>query len=298
MSYPFLRCLVVATIWLCAWAVAIAHSSAHASAERVRLPVPAHTAVAAGEDKENDPTVPTVDVYLPAKEKACGTAVVVLPGGGYGTLALDHEGKQIAGFFIRHGIAAFVTRYRHAPRYRHPIPMQDAQCAMRFVRANAARFGVRPDRIGVMGFSAGGHLAATVSTKFETVDGVPSRPDFAILCYPVISFVEFTHAGSRKNLLGDNPPMELLRELSAELQVTAKTPPTFLFHTDEDKSVPAVNSVLYYLALRRHNVPAELHIYRHGRHGVGLAAGDPRLCTWSTLLLNWLDGLGLLAPAE
>lgn len=274
--------------------LAVALAGSPAFAERVKLLPPGDPTIVAGEDKENDPSEPTVDVCLPPKENACGTGVVVLPGGGYGNLALDHEGRQIAEFFNRHGIAAFITRYRHAPRYRHPIPMQDAQRAIRYVRANAAKFGVRPDRIGVIGFSAGGHLAATVSTKFATVEGVPSRPDFAILCYPVISFGEFAHQGSRKNLLGENPPPELVRQMSAELHVSKQTPPTFLFHTDEDQAVPSENSLLYYQALRRNNVPAELHIYRLGRHGVGLAQTHPQLSTWSTLLLNWLDGLGLL----
>jgi len=267
-------------------------------AERVKLLPAGDPTIVAGEDKESDPTEPTVDIYLAPKDNACGTAVVVLPGGGYGGLAMDHEGKQIAEFFNRHGVAAFVTRYRHAKRYQHPIPMQDAQRAIRYVRANADRFGLRPDRIGVMGFSAGGHLAATVSTKFETVDGLSSRPDFSILCYPVISFVEYTHQGSRRNLLGENPSPELVKLMSAELQVTGETPPTFLFHTDADTAVPAENSVLYYLALRRHKVPAELHIFRTGRHGVGLAGNIPELSSWSALLIQWMNGLGLLKPVR
>ncbi|MBM3861097.1 MAG: alpha/beta hydrolase [Verrucomicrobia bacterium] len=262
-------------------------------AERVKLLPAGAPGIVAGEDKENDPTEPTIDVYLAPKQTACGAAVVVLPGGGYGSLAMEHEGKQIAEFFNSHGVAAFVTRYRHAKRYQHPIPMQDAQRAIRFVRANAQRFGIAPDRIGVMGFSAGGHLAATVSTQFATENGVSSRPDFSILCYPVISFLEFTHQGSRRNLLGDNPPPELVRKMSAELQVGDQTPPTFLFHTDEDKGVLSENSILYYRALRQHKIPAELHVYRAGRHGVGLAKDHPQLSTWGALLINWMDGLGL-----
>jgi len=264
-----------------------------ARAERVKLLPAGDPSIVAGQETDSDPTEPTVDICLAPKETANGTAVVVLPGGGYGHLAMDHEGKQIAEFFNANGIAAFITRYRHAKRYQHPIPMQDAQRAIRFVRANAARFGVKPDRIGVMGFSAGGHLAATVSTQFETVDGVSSRPDFSILCYPVISFVEFTHQGSRKNLLGEDPSPELVKRMSAELSVTKDTPPAFLFHTDADTGVPSENSILYYRALRQNKIPAELHIYRPGKHGLGLAKDHPQLSTWSTLLLNWMTGIGL-----
>jgi len=267
-------------------------------AERVKLLPPGDPSIVAGEDNEKDPIEPTIDIYLAPKGKATGTAVVVLPGGGYGSLAMDHEGKQIAEFYNAHGVAAFVTRYRHAKRYQHPIPMQDAQRALRYVRANAAKFGVKPDRIGVMGFSAGGHLAATVSTQFETVDGISSRPDFSVLCYPVISFVEFTHLGSRKNLLGENPPEELVKKMSAELNVSKETPPTFLFHTDADTGVPSENSILYYRALRQNKIPAEMHIYRPGKHGLGLAKSFPQVSTWSTLLVNWMDGLGLLKPTN
>ena len=273
--------------------LAVALLAPLARAERIKLLPAGDPSIMAGEDKDNDPTEPTVDIYLAPKETACGTAVVVLPGGGYGNLAMDHEGKQVAEFFNSHGIAAFVTRYRHAKRYQHPIPMQDAQRAIRYVRVNAERFGIKPDRIGVMGFSAGGHLAATVSTQFETVDGVSSRPDFSILCYPVISFVEFTHAGSRKNLLGENPDPALVKRMSAELSVTKETPPAFLFHTDADAGVPSENSILYYRALRENKIPAELHIYRPGKHGLGLAKDHPQLNTWGTLLINWMTGMGL-----
>jgi len=265
-----------------------------ARAERVKLLPAGDPSIIAGADTDSDPTEPTVDIYLAPKDKATGTAVVVLPGGGYGHLAMDHEGKQIAEFFNSHGVSAFVTRYRHAKRYQHPVPMQDAQRALRYVRANAAKFGVKPDRIGVMGFSAGGHLAATVSTQFEAAEGVSSRPDFSILCYPVISFVEFTHTGSRKNLLGADPSPALVKRMSAELSVTKETPPTFLFHTDADTGVPSENSVLYYRALRQNKIPAELHIYRPGKHGLGLAKDNPQLSTWGALLINWMTGLGLL----
>ena len=272
--------------------------------ERIKLYPGGAPGVIEGEDKDNDPTEPTIDIYLPPEGKSTGTAVVVLPGGGYGNLAMDHEGKQIGEFFNSHGIAAFVTRYRHAPRYRHPIPMQDAQRAIRHVRFNAEKYGVNPGRIGVMGFSAGGHLASTVSTKFEEGQaaggGDPllmhsSRPDFAILCYPVISFTTAAvHSGSRRNLLGNEPDPKLVESMSSELQVSAKTPPTFLFHTNEDTGVPPENSVLYYTALRQHKVPCEMHIFTPGKHGVGLAQDHEQLKYWPPLLINWLKGQGLV----
>jgi acetyl esterase/lipase len=240
---------------------------------------------------------PTLSLYLPAAEKAAGTGVVVCPGGGYGTLALDHEGRQIADWLNSLGVAAFVLKYRLGPRYHHPAPLQDAQRALRLVRSHAGEFGVAPDRIGIWGFSAGGHLASTAGTHFnagdpgapDPIDRMSCRPDFLILAYPVISFATpYAHAGSRKNLLGENPDPALVESLSNEKQVTPQTPPAFLFHTDEDKGVPAENSVLFYLALRKAGVPAELHIYRRGKHGVGLAQSDPVLSSWAGRLADWL----------
>jgi acetyl esterase/lipase len=246
---------------------------------------------------------PSVKIYLPAAEKAIGTAVVVCPGGGYGGLADGHEGKDPAEWLIRHGIAAFVLKYRLAPRYHHPAPMQDVQRALRFVRSRSREWGIDPKRIGVWGFSAGGHLASTAATHFD--DGKPDaddpiersgcRPDFAILCYPVITMEPpFTHGGSRDNLLGKKPDPVLVALLSNDRQVTAKTPPTFLFHTNADGPVPAENSVLFYLALRKAGVPAELHIYEKGDHGVGLAAKDAVLSTWTGHLAAWLRNRGML----
>jgi acetyl esterase/lipase len=240
---------------------------------------------------------PTLTVYLPPKERATGTAVIVCPGGGYGFLALGHEGQEIAEWLNQHGIAAFVLRYRIAPRYRHPAPMQDVQRAIRLVRSRAADWNIDPHRIGVWGFSAGGHLAATAAVHFDQgnpqspdpVERVSCRPDFCILAYPVISFTEpFTHKGSRNNLLGPNPDPKLVDYLSLEKHVTAQTPPAFLFHTTEDKGVPPENSIAFYLALRKAGVPAELHIYEKGPHGVGLAKKDPILRTWSDRLADWL----------
>jgi acetyl esterase/lipase len=252
-------------------------------------------------DKPEDK--PSLTFYLPPGDKATGHGVLVCPGGGYGGLALDHEGKQIAEWLNQHGLAAFVLRYRVKP-YRHPIPLQDAQRALRLVRSKDRDWGVNPQRLGIWGFSAGGHLASTAATHFD--DGKPDaddpierlscRPDFCILCYPVITMTDSptTHLGSRHNLLGDKPDEKLAESLSNHTQVTAKTPPTFLFHTGDDAVVPAENSVLFYLALRKAKVPAELHIYEKGPHGVGLARKMPALSSWPDRLADWLDLHGLL----
>ncbi|MBZ5593219.1 MAG: alpha/beta hydrolase [Acidobacteriia bacterium] len=239
---------------------------------------------------------PSVTVYLPQSNGA-NSGVVVCPGGGYGMLALDHEGRQIAEWLNERGVAAFILRYRLGPRYHHPIELGDAQRALRFVRFRAADYGVASDRIGIWGFSAGGHLASTAGTHFDKgngdaadpIDRLSSRPDFMILAYPVISFTTpYTHRGSLRNLLGDNPDPKLAASLSNETQVTAETPPAFLFHTSTDSGVPPENSVLFYLALRKAGVPAEMHIYERGQHGVGLAQADPILSTWPSRLADWM----------
>ncbi len=242
--------------------------------------------------------------FYPAPEKsAVKTGTIVCPGGGYGFLAKDHEGDQIARWLNSLGVSAFVLQYRIAPRYHHPAPLQDAQRAIRFVRAHAGEYGIAPDRIGIWGFSAGGHLASTTGTHFDagdpnaqdSIDRVSCRPDFMILSYPVISFTTpYAHRGSLRNLLGENPDPKLVASLSSETQVTAQTPPTFLFHTNEDDGVPSENSVLFYLALRKAGVPAEMHIYERGPHGVGLAPTDAILATWAERLKDWLEVRGLL----
>jgi acetyl esterase/lipase len=252
----------------------------------------------------DDTDQPSLSIFLPVKNQANGTGMIVCPGGGYGALASNHEGRQVANWLNSLGIAAFVLKYRLGPRYHHPIELGDAQRAIRLVRAHASDYGIAPDRLGVIGFSAGGHLAATMGTHFDNgnaTDSDPiqragSRPDFLVLGYPVISFTTpFTHQGSLHNLLGDSPDPKLAQSLSAELQVTALTPPTFLFHTTEDKTVPVENSVLFYLALRKAGVPAEMHIFERGPHGVGLALRDPALAMWPELLANWFRMHGLLA---
>jgi acetyl esterase/lipase len=215
---------------------------------------------------------------------------------------MTYEGHEVADWYNEYGVTGFVLRYRLAPRYKHPSPMQDVQRAIRMVRANAKEFGIDPNRIGVMGFSAGGHLASTAATHFDDgdsaskdpIDRVSCRPDFAVLAYPVITFGEFTHTGSRDNLLGKNPDPKLVELMSNEKQVTDKTPPTFLFHTGTDTAVPPENSLLFYAAMRKVKVPAELHVYEEGRHGVGLATKDPTLSTWPECLATWLEHRKLL----
>jgi acetyl esterase/lipase len=276
-----------------------------ASAQRPGTPPPAELLWqngAPGAVGDVDEDKPSLFPYLPAGAKT-GTAVIVCPGGGYRNLAIDHEGHQVARWFNSIGVAAFVVKYRLGPRYHHPVQLGDAQRAIRIVRSRAAEYGIAPDRIGIMGFSAGGHLAATAATHFDPVhpsasdpvDRARSRPDFAILGYPVISFTtEYTHQGSKRHLLGDNPDPALVKLLSNELAVTGQTPPTFLFHTNADTGVPPENSVFFYLALRRAGVPAEMHIYEQGPHGVGLASHDATLGTWPHRLADWLRTRGLL----
>src|SRR5262252_2249969 len=226
---------------------------------------------------QEDADKPALTVYMPPNTTGPMAAVIVAPGGSYARLSMNNEGRAPANYLNSLGIAAFVLRYRLGPQYHHPVELGDIQRAIRTVRTRAAEWHIAPDRIGVMGFSAGGHLASSASTHFDSgdpaaadpIDRASSRPDFAVLCYPVISFVEpFTHQGSKTNLLGENPDATLARSLSSETQVTAATPPTFLFHTNADATVPVENSVAYFQALRKAGVPAELHVFKDGRHGL------------------------------
>jgi acetyl esterase/lipase len=246
---------------------------------------------------------PTLTLYEPLYASKTGTAVIVAPGGGYGFLAMNHEGRQVANWLNAHGITAFVLKYRLGPRYHHPIELGDAQRAIRLVRSRAAEFHLKPDHIGMMGFSAGGHLASSAGTHFDEgnpaasdpIDRASCRPDFLVLGYPVITFVApYAEKGSRKNLLGENPDPKLERELSSELQVTAKTPPTFLFSTTADTVVPVENTIDFYLALKKAGVPAEMHVFQNGPHGVGLAMDNPALTEWTVLLANWLRENGFM----
>ncbi len=257
---------------------------------------------APGAKGDADRDKPTLALYPASGADKVPTGVVVCPGGGYVNLAMDHEGKQIAEWLNHLGISAFVLKYRLGPEYHYPVELWDVQRAIRYVRAHAQEFGISPNRIGVWGFSAGGHLASTAGTHFDkgdpngsdAIDKQSSRPDFMILAYPVITFLEpYAHLGSLHALLGEKPDPQLVRLLSNELQVTPQTPPAFLFHTSDDTVVPVQNSVQFYLALRQAGVPAEMHIYLHGRHGVGLAQDDPVLKTWPDRLSDWLKLQGL-----
>ena len=258
---------------------------------------------APGAQGTDDKDIPTITVYLPRSITPGMSAVVVCPGGGYVNLAMNHEGRQVANYLNSLGIAAFVLKYRLGPKYHHPIELGDAQRAIRSLRANAKAMSIAPDRIGIMGFSAGGHLAVSASTHFDAgkpdaadpIDRAGSRPDFAILGYPVVSLSEpWTHQGSKKALLGDNPDPALVKSLSGENAVTAQTPTTFIFQTNADTTVPAENSIMYFLALRNAGVKGEMHVFETGPHGVGLAMNDPALSEWSTLLTNWLRVTGVI----
>jgi acetyl esterase/lipase len=244
---------------------------------------------------------PTISLYRPSRI-ASGAAFVVCPGGGYGRLA-DHEGHDIAVWLNGIGVTAVVLKYRLGPRYRHPAPLQDVARAIRTVRARAQEWSIDPGRIGVIGFSAGGHLASTIATQSDAgnpgaadpIERLSSRPDVAVLAYPVISMEEgVTHAGSRGNLLGPAPPADLVKAMSTDRRVTARTPPTFLFHTGDDAGVLVENSLRFAAALRAAKVPYELHVFETGRHGVGLAADNPVLSAWPRLLENWLRARGFL----
>lgn len=300
-----LRPLVVAML------VALGNSATAESAIAVgpeALPLWADGAPHAQGADEAD--TPTIRAYLPQEldgGKPTGAGVVICPGGGYGILAMDHEGHQLAKWFQKNGVAGFVLRYRHAPKYRHPVPMEDAQRAIRYVRANSEKLGVDPGRVGIMGFSAGGHLSSTVATHFDAgnpeakdvVDRQSCRPDFAVLCYPVVSLVApYAHKGSGRNLFGPDVDQKKLESLSNDKHVTAETPPTFLFHTAEDKGVDAQNSIAFFLALRKAGVPSEMHIYQDGPHGVGMAPADPAVFGWRDRLLDWMRGSGFLSATE
>lgn len=273
----------------------------NASAEPHTFPLWEHNVPGAQGTKDED--IPTLTLYSVVNPASTGTAVIVAPGGSYTHLAMNHEGRQVANWLNSLGVTAFVLKYRLGPKYHHPVELGDAQRAMRFVRSRAKSLGYKSDRIGFMGFSAGGHLASTIGTHFDNgdskandpIDRVSCRPDFLILAYPVISFVaSYSHSASAKNLLGPDPDMKVRQELSNELHVTAQTPPTFLFATSTDKVVPVQNSVSFYNALLDAGVPAEMHIFQKGPHGVGLDLADPSLGQWPTLLATWMRQRGLL----
>lgn len=241
--------------------------------------------------------IPTITVYLAPADKANGAAVVICPGGGYGALAMNHEGHDVAKWLNSNGVAGIILKYRHAPKYRHPIPLGDAQRALRLVRFHAKDWKLDPTRVGILGFSAGGHLASTAGTHFDKgqadakdpVDRLGCRPDFMVLVYPVITFVgPNAHVGSRNNLLGKDQDPKLVESLSNEKQVTADTPPTFLTHTKEDKGVTAANSQMFYDACKKAGVPAEIHLYEKGAHGLGLGPKTLEFSQWPERCVEWM----------
>ncbi len=245
---------------------------------------------------------PTLTVFLPPEGTRNGTAVIVCPGGAYRRLAIDKEGTLVAQWLNSLGVSAFVLKYR-LKEYGHPAPLRDVLRAIRLVRSQAAKWKLAPGRIGVLGFSAGGHLASSAATLYDAAEGrtgapldaVSGRPDFAVLVYPVISMTTpSAHSGSRESLLGPNPAAQTAARLSTDLQVTRETPPTFLVHGGTDQSVSPENSVAFYLALERAGVPAEIHVYQDGAHGVALEPNHGPISTWPKRCEEWLDRRGLI----
>jgi len=251
-------------------------------------------------------SVPTITPYSPEKGMANGTAVIIFPGGGYGGLSMENEGSSIAKAFNQFGVTAFVVKYR-LPSDDIMVdktigPLQDAQQAVLMVRKHAAELGVNPNKVGIIGFSAGGHLASTEGTHFnklvvEDKDNISVRPDFMILLYPVITFGEWAHVGSRENLVGKNPSADVLALYSNEKQITPNTPPTFLVHAGDDNVVPVQNSLMFYDDLLKNKVKAEMHIFQEGGHGFGL--NNPKSKDkWIDWCKNWLDENGFLNNSQ
>jgi acetyl esterase/lipase len=245
----------------------------------------------------------TLTIFLPEKSANTKTAVIICPGGGYRIECFDKEGIKIAQWLNTLGIAGIILKYR-IPNKHHQIPLMDAQRAIRTVRFRTKEWNINTVKIGIMGFSAGGHLASTAATHFDNgdknaedpIERISSRPDFLILVYPVVTMKEeFTHRGSRRSLLGDNPKYELVRNYSNELQVTSDTPPTFFVLSDDDKSVVAENSIKFYLALRKHNIPSEIHIFKRGGHGFGFGQEGMPVSNWRKLCELWLEEQELIS---
>jgi acetyl esterase/lipase len=254
------------------------------------------------DDRVSNVHAPSLLAYLAPAGHNTGTAAIICPGGGYTRLAIDHEGFAVARWLNGLGVSAFILKYR-LKEYGHPAPLRDVLRAVRLVRAAAPRWGIDPARLGVIGFSAGGHLASTAGTLYDAPEGrtgadldrVSARPDFLVLVYPVISLrPPYAHAGSREALLGKNPPADLVDHLSTDLQVTRDTPPTFLVHTTADTTVPVENSINFYLALRRAGVPAEMHVYVAGPHGFGMNPGHGPTSDWPARCAEWMTATGLI----
>jgi len=265
---------------------------------------PAGAPNAVGED---DLDKPRITIFEADTATATGAGIIVLPGGGYSKLAMGHEGMEVVEWLNAQGITAFLLQYRHGPRYLHPAALDDATRAMAIVRSRASTWGVDPKRIGMLGFSAGGHLAASTAIYArrarplarDPLERVSTKPDFLLLVYPMISLIRpNAHRGTLENLLGEHPDPAEREALSLDLHVDRHTPPSFLVHTTVDRSVSSENSVLFYLALLRHKVPAELHVYEQGKHGRGLGKPELAYSTWPSLCLRWMRARGVLPERE
>ena len=289
---------------ICLRALFAALSLIVSCAAEQNTPLPLWAEGAPGALGTDEKDIPTITPYFPEPDAATGAAMVICPGGGYGGLA-PHEGNDYALWLNQNGVTCFVLKYRlGSAGYRHPRMLEDAARAVRLVRARAKEWKVDAQRVGIMGSSAGGHLASTLLTHFDSgtpnaedpVERESSRPDLGVLCYPVITMGTHTHQGSKKNLLGENPSPDLVKLLSNELQVTSQTPPTFLWHTADDGAVPVENSLDFAAALKRAGVPFALHIYEKGRHGLGLADKPPfqNVHPWAKDCLFWLKEHGFV----
>jgi acetyl esterase/lipase len=303
------RCLWVFVIILL---ISASHSATADAPKEMLLWPPEHPANQGDEPRTVDSPEwtervtksPMLTPFLPEPGKGSGAAIVICPGGGYSGLAMQKEGLDTAKWFQSQGVAAIVLRYRcGGGKNQQPVPLEDAHRAIRTVRARANEWGVDPQRVGILGYSAGGHLASTAATMFD--EGQPDaadpierqscRPDFAVLIYPVISMEDsVTHSGSRKNLLGENPDKKLVEHWSTYRQVSDKTPPTFLVHASDDKAVPVKNALLFYQALVDHGVPAELHVFEEGGHGFGMLRGERPADHWPEQLTPWLQKHGVI----
>lgn len=295
----FFLVVICLMISVCAWA-AEPNSGALSDSQAIRL----WQGRAPKAKGDADTDIPTLTVALPQHPN--GAALVVCPGGGYMHLS-DREGMPIARWLNKLGITGFVLKYRLGPTYHHPAEMDDVQRAIRYVRAHAKEWNLDPHRIGVLGFSAGGHLASTAATHFDAgnanaedmIDRVSCRPDLSILIYPVITMQgPYVHEGSRENLLGKTPDPKLEQLMSNDLQVTHQTPPCFIITTADDRTVPMENSLLFAMACRKNHVPVELHVFEHGRHGFAMAEDDPILNKWMEIAGWWLGRHGFAEKIE
>jgi acetyl esterase/lipase len=306
----------IATLWMTATLVSIA--SGQQAAPNAPTPrtdnsflgietYPLWEGGAPGALGTGDLDIPTLTLFRPQPRTVNGTSVIIAPGGAYLGLASNLEGRQIADWYTSRGVTGFVLRYRLGSKYLYPIPLQDAQRAIRFVRSHANEFGIGPDRIGFMGFSAGGHLAAITATMFDSrkpdapdpIDRVSSRPDFVVLGYPWLNAMEKNETGVLSYCSALKIPAGQctnFEQYSPDQHVSAQTPPTFIYHTTDDELVPVEASMKYYRALRTAGVPVEMHLFGHGRHGSGLGLGDASLDLWPVLLESWLRSRGLLTP--